>query len=137
MVLDVPPLIHEARIPDASITDRLEIAIKDNQGNVFYGDSTIFVKDPITQEIELPEGSWTLAAIPTPELHYETRKLLWIFQATGLVIILWLTTLVHLILNRQRSLALAVQQRKNFTNQSTTRSRNLGTEKSRKTIRGI
>jgi len=34
------------------------------QGAPFYGDSTIFDKEPVVYEILLPEGSWEIAAIP-------------------------------------------------------------------------
>jgi diguanylate cyclase (GGDEF)-like protein/PAS domain S-box-containing protein len=33
-------------------------------GDVFFGDPSVFERDPVTQTIELPDGSWQLAAIP-------------------------------------------------------------------------
>nr|WP_274608864.1 diguanylate cyclase [Lamprobacter modestohalophilus] len=34
------------------------------EGEVFWGDASVFARDPVTQTIELPYGSWQLGAIP-------------------------------------------------------------------------
>jgi signal transduction histidine kinase len=111
MVIDVPPLINESGIPKAPQEDQLEIAVKDNNDRVFYGKAEVFSNQPILYEIKLPEGSWTLAAVPSQGWNNQIKQPLLIFQITGLLIICLITTLVNLILIRQVSLELAVQQR--------------------------
>jgi signal transduction histidine kinase len=111
MVIDVNPLINESGIPKAPQEDQLEIAVKDNNGQVFYGKAEVFSNQPIIYEIKLPEGYWTLAAVPCQGWNNQIKQPLLIFQITGLLISCLITALVNLILIRQVSLELAVQQR--------------------------
>nr|WP_242519335.1 diguanylate cyclase [Halochromatium roseum] len=34
------------------------------EGEVFFGDASVFEREPVTQTIDLPDGSWQLGAIP-------------------------------------------------------------------------
>lgn len=111
MVIDVLPLINESGISKYPQENQLEIAVKDNNGRVFYGQEKVFTNQPIIYEIKLPEGSWTLAAVPSQGWNNQIKQPLLIFQVTGLLVICLITALVHLILIRQVSLELAVQQR--------------------------
>lgn len=111
MVIDIPPLINESGIPKATQEDQLDIAVKDNNDRVFYGKAELFSNQPIIYEIKLPEGSWTLAAVPSQGWNNQIKQPLLIFQITGLLISGLITALLYLILTRQVSLELAVQQR--------------------------
>ena len=62
MVFDVPPMLSKAGI--SAENTRLSFALQDNQGNVFGGDSTILTEDPIHYDVLLPNGTWTLSAVP-------------------------------------------------------------------------
>jgi hypothetical protein len=53
MVIDVTPVINEAGIPKSPQENQLEIAVKDNNGQVFYGKATVFNNQPILYEIQL------------------------------------------------------------------------------------
>lgn len=63
----------EAIFAGAGITeehDALRIAIRGRdargaEGDVFWGDPSVFEKNPVTQIIELPYGSWQIGAIPS------------------------------------------------------------------------
>jgi signal transduction histidine kinase len=111
MVIDVLPLINESGIPTSPQENQLDIAVKDNNDRVFYGKEKVFTNQPIIYEIKLPEGTWTLAAVPSQGWNNQIKQPLLIFQITGILIIGLITALVHLILIRQVSLELAVKQR--------------------------
>ncbi|MFY0641191.1 MAG: PAS domain S-box protein, partial [Bermanella sp.] len=66
-VIDTDKLYEASGLLDKDIP--LDIAIfgqdkRISSGNTFYGDDTIFSKDPVIAFIELPFGKWQLAAIP-------------------------------------------------------------------------
>jgi PAS domain S-box-containing protein len=60
-------LYQESRLTDP--TTRLQYALRGKdglgeQGEVFFGDASLFQKNPVTLKVTLPSGSWQLAAIP-------------------------------------------------------------------------
>lgn len=109
VVLDVHPLLTEAGVEEGS--GELEFALRDNQGRVFYGPSSVFSSSPIITQIILPEGYWELAGAPPDgwsALIWQPLLISWI---GSLVSITLLTSLVYLTINRQTRLAAAVDQR--------------------------
>jgi signal transduction histidine kinase len=67
VVLDWEPLLRSGGITEAA--NRMRIAIRGRdalgaEGEVFFGDSTIFAAEPVAAEVALPSGSWQMAAIP-------------------------------------------------------------------------
>jgi PAS domain S-box-containing protein len=109
VVLDVPTLLEEAGIGEKR--GELDLAIRDNLGVVFFGPERVFEQDPVVNVIELPEGAWELAGIPTDGWEDTVRVPLRIFQGSSFVIIVLLSSLGYLTTNRQRRLAEAVQTR--------------------------
>lgn len=109
IVLDVPPILQETGI-DAEITT-IEMAIRDSNNNTFFGDERIFSSDPIIYEIQLPEGRWTLGAIPRGGWEAANWPAQLIFNISGLTIIILITGLVYLTVNRQKQLELLVKLR--------------------------
>lgn len=109
VVLDLPALLAEAGLEVGA--DRLDFALRDDTGRVFYGPAPIFEQDPVIHRVELPEGAWELAGLPRGGWPAAGREPLLIFQTAGLVIVGLLTGLAYLSINRQTRLALAVQQR--------------------------
>ena len=71
-----------------------------NSGETFWGDSTAFDSNPVTVEIQLPTGTWTLAATP----HNGWTEL--INQSESLYILLYLSAFIISILVWLWSLAL-------------------------------
>ena len=109
VVIDIPTLASEAGIEGE--TNRLEYALRDDQGRLFHGSPDIFDQDPIITQIILPEGYWELASAPQDGWQALIRQPLLLARLGGLVIIALLTGLVYLTINRQAGLAAAVEQR--------------------------
>ncbi len=109
IVLEIPPLLTEAGL--AGEAGQFEYALRDSRGRVFHGPSSVFSNNPIITQIILPEGYWELAAAPRAgwqALIWQPLLIAWI---GSLVTISLFTSLVYLVVNRQRRLGLAVAER--------------------------
>ncbi|MGQ4650395.1 ATP-binding protein [Lyngbya aestuarii] len=65
--IDRNTLFKEAGLLEPSAKLQYTIRGKDSSGatgETFFGDATIFQRDPVTLEVTLPNGSWQLAAVP-------------------------------------------------------------------------
>lgn len=109
MVLDIPPLLEEAGLEPGPL--ELDFALRDESGQLFYGQSTVFDNAPIIYPIKLPDGTWELGAIPRGGWNAVIQDRIFLFQGVGLVLVILLTALVYLVTNRQKRLELAVQAR--------------------------
>ena len=109
VVIDIPPLINEAGIEGE--TNRLEYALRDDQGRIFHGSPKVFDRNPIISQIVLPEGYWELASVPREGWAALIWQPLLLARLGSLVTIGLLTSLVYLAVNRQARLATAVAQR--------------------------
>jgi len=109
VVIDIPTLANEAGI--VGETNRLEYALRDEQGRIFHGSPQVFDKSPIITQIILPEGYWELASVPQEGWLALIWQPLILTRLGSLIIITLLTSLVYLALNRQSHLAAAVEQR--------------------------
>lgn len=66
-VINIEELYHASGLLDPDLT--LDIAIfghdkRFSDGSIFYGDESIFTKNPVVSFIQLPFGNWQLAALP-------------------------------------------------------------------------
>ncbi len=109
MVVDLPPVLKDAGLDSPPAT--LEIAIRDQAGQVFYGQTDVFDNNPVLQSVPLPEGEWELAGYPSGGWEAAVRNPLLLFQAIGLVIVVLAVTLFYTELSRQVRLELAVRER--------------------------
>lgn len=109
MELETAPLLHEAGLDTHPA--ELDLALRTQTGEVFYGQRAVFAADPIIYRVELPEGSWELAGVPAHGWQVSIQSMLLLFQSAGLMIVGLLVSLVYLVINRQARLALAVRQR--------------------------
>ncbi|MBE9129656.1 MULTISPECIES: SpoIIE family protein phosphatase [unclassified Coleofasciculus] len=78
-------------------------------GDVFFGDASIFQRDPILLEVTLPNGSWQLAAVPTEgwPTHAPISRWLW----TGSTLLTLLAgVLVFLLVSAPTRLQAAVER---------------------------
>lgn len=109
VTLDVPALLAEAGLdqPQGDLT----YALRDDAGRVFFGDSQLFQRDPVINLIELPEGAWELAGVPTAGWTATLQPTLSLYRAVTLFIVFLLTGLAYLTINRQARLQEAVAQR--------------------------
>ena len=109
LVIDLKPVLELAGIGTRS--ESLDIVLRDQSGQIFYGNQDVLSSDPIAQQITLPDGIWVLEGAPKGGWGAAIRNDLLIFQSGLLTIILLVTGLVYLSVNRQSQLAVAVQQR--------------------------
>jgi PAS domain S-box-containing protein len=109
IVVDMPALLEEASLDGATGEDMY--ALRDSRGRVLLGSATLFDQNPVTSQLELPEGAWQLAAAPQNGWEAAVVDSLRVFQIEGLVIVALLTSLTYLLLNRQAYLSLVVKQR--------------------------
>ena len=82
VVLDVPPLLQEAGI--TPMPAGLDLALKDQSGQVFLGSEDVFHLNPVTYDVELPEGSWELAGIPSVGWHAGYQVTMRFYRVMGL-----------------------------------------------------
>lgn len=117
MVLDIPTILSEAGLT-AEEANGLEYALREGNGRVFYGDETVFSRAPVTRAVNFPEGDWTLAGVPRGGWDAAIAPSLRIFAMGGLLIALLLTGVTYLVVSRQATLSLAVQERTHALAQS-------------------
>jgi PAS domain S-box-containing protein len=99
ITIDVPTMMQASGLDNA--TGILDIAIRDDRGHVFYGESGIFQSQPETHRIELSDGYWELAGMPAGGWTQSVQVPLRIAEMGGLLILGLLTGLYHLVASRQ------------------------------------
>ena len=109
IVVDLQPILQKGGLDKP--TDGLTLALKDTDGNVFFGPAHVFQDRPVTSLIELPEGNWVLAGLPDGGWLASIRGRMLVFHGAGLTIILLLTGLIYSSTNNQARLRQAVYQR--------------------------
>ncbi|MCV9963107.1 EAL domain-containing protein [Pararhizobium sp. BT-229] len=100
--------VHDGYRPgDIQLAIR-DISVKNSIQDAFFGDTDIFERSPVIRQLDLPGGTWELAAIPTDGWAQEPANSTWleitIFTAAAIVIIpIFLTG--GLVNERQRNIA--------------------------------
>ncbi len=61
VVIDVPTLIEYSGLN--SVNNDLELALRDKDGNVFWGKSEVMDKEPVIQRVENGDGYWELVGV--------------------------------------------------------------------------
>ena len=92
-------------------TSPLELALRNNEGQVFLGAYTLFARDPVFIEVPVAEERWTLAGIPRGGWEAAIRDELLLTRVGGLLIAGLLATVVYLTVDRQQRLGMAVERR--------------------------
>lgn len=108
IALDVPPILAAAGVTKKG---KLQMALRDAKGDVFFGGPAVFQSDPIFHRIELPDAYWELAAIPSNGWSGAIGRELRILDAGALSAVILLTVLAYLIAFRDARLASAVENR--------------------------
>lgn len=109
MVVDLAPILALAGIGEQ--TDALDLVLRDQVGQIFYGSAEVMEGGPVAQRIDLPDGIWELAGVPSGGWQVAVRNNLLIFQISLLTIVVLVSSLAYLTVNRQSRLAVAVRQR--------------------------
>ncbi|QVW25613.1 EAL domain-containing protein [Pseudomonas hormoni] len=66
VVADVVPLLNAGGV---NVPDSLQVAVRGKdglgaRGDTFFGDGRVFLEEAVTTDVEVPGGTWQLAAIP-------------------------------------------------------------------------
>jgi signal transduction histidine kinase len=109
MALDVAALLAEAGIGAAG--EPLQMALRDDRGRVFFGQESVFAADPVEAPVFLPDGRWSLAAVPAGGWAAEVERPLQVFEAVSLAALLLLVALAYAVTARQARLSRAVAAR--------------------------
>ena len=114
MVVDVPLILANAGLSNDN--EHLIFALEDQKGEVFFGDSKILDEDPVRYKVLLPDGYWTLWAVPRDGWNSSSpRSLLVRF---GVVFIsLSLALITYLLFDRTERLQRNVNEKTQFLNQ--------------------
>jgi len=109
LVLDLDPVLALSGIQEQDGT--LDMILRDQEGEVFYGDPEAVQGQPIVQPIALQDGMWELSGTPSGGWLGAVRNDLLFFQLGLLTIIALIALLAYLTVNRQSQLASAIQLR--------------------------
>lgn len=109
LVVDLDPVLALSGIEEQ--TGTLDLVLRDQAGQTFYGNPEVIQTQPVVQQIALQDGTWELAGAPQGGWFSAVRSDLLLFQLGLLTIVSLIATLVYLSVNRQSQLAVAVQQR--------------------------
>ncbi|MBD3563363.1 PAS domain S-box protein, partial [Planktothrix sp. FACHB-1355] len=135
-IIDRDILFKEARLLDrpsreaSALTDsQLQFALLSqnkfsSSRSVFFGDPTIFQKNPVILKLQLPNSSWQLAAIP--EKGWQTQaSMSWALRARGTVLALVTGILLFTWVRSPEKLRQAVEKATSALRQSETKYREL------------
>ncbi len=109
LVLDVPPLLEEAGL--SPMPEGLQIAIIDQSGTIFYGDSAVLQADPAMVTVSLPEGRWQLVGAPMEGWAASYADQLWPVRLLEAASLILLAIVVYQFSNRHERLRFLVNQR--------------------------
>jgi len=109
IAFDLKNLLRESGLSPGPAA--LRLALRARSGQVFFGDHAVFDGEPVIHRVELAEGFWELAAIPRSGWHASVHEPLAVFNEAALIIVLALTMLVYLGVNREARLTLEVKKR--------------------------
>lgn len=109
LVLDITPILDRAAL-EADV-DQPEISIRDSFGRLVYGPETNFQEGALVYRFQVADDYWELAYLPAGGWLASINTDLSVFQYASLIIVLLLTGLAYLSINRQQQLSLAVDQR--------------------------
>ncbi len=108
VAVDVLAVLREVGVTEKG---KLQMALRDAKGDVFFGEPAVFQSDPVIHRIELPDAYWELAAIPGNGWSGAISRELAILDAGALSAVILLSVLAYLIAFRDARLASAVESR--------------------------
>ncbi|MBU0651991.1 MAG: HD domain-containing protein [Proteobacteria bacterium] len=121
LVLDLPPILTQAGLD--SPPSGLEIALLDRSGRIFFGKKAALEGDPISFQVDLPDGSWKLAALPAGGWSAAVERPLLQFRGLTLALAFLTALLIGLAAGYQTRVTMAVRQRTGSLQRSLTNHR--------------
>lgn len=108
VVLDITSILAESGITRQR---KLQLALRDTRGRIFFGASTVFDSEPVIHRVDLPDGHWELAAIPINGWNAAIRRDLRLFDIGAVAIMLLLSAIAYLLTFRDARLNARVGER--------------------------
>jgi response regulator RpfG family c-di-GMP phosphodiesterase len=115
-----PVLAHVTTNPSSA---GIDLTIQDRANHLLYGNRSVLEGNPILGKVDLPDGSWKLAAVPLGGWDASVSKPILQFRGITLAILLLLTALLYLLMSYGARLRSAVRQRTDGLQQSLTNRR--------------
>ena len=106
---DISPVLADVAPDPLSVG--IELTIQDRTDHLLYGKKSILEGNPVFGKVDLPDGSWKLAAAALGGWNAAVSKSLLQFRGVTLAILLLLTALLYLLLSYRSRLKLAVRER--------------------------
>jgi signal transduction histidine kinase/ActR/RegA family two-component response regulator len=108
-VIDETDFYREAGLLDSQLPIDLALVGRDgliSEGETFYGDPSVLLKDPVVGKVSLPYGAWGISAIPRggwspPPEMWGVRAL---FALAGLLVVAPILGTARLLASRQKRL---------------------------------
>ncbi|MCE5265479.1 MAG: HD domain-containing protein [Deltaproteobacteria bacterium] len=120
VVLDLPPILAESGLDSEQ---GLRIALLDGSGRLLHGKKEVLDQEPVSVQVDLPDGSWKLAALPKEGWTAAVAKPLLRFRVAAAVIALLIALVIALAVGHRARLTLAVRQRTEALQRSVTDAR--------------
>ena len=118
---DIAPVLADVAPDPHSVG--IELTIQDRTNHLLYGKKSVLEGNPVLGKIDLPDGSWKLAAAPMGGWNAAVSESLLQFRGVTLAILLLLTALLYLLMSYSARLKLAVRQRTDDLQRSLTNHR--------------
>ncbi|HEC21311.1 MAG TPA: GAF domain-containing protein, partial [Chloroflexi bacterium] len=121
LAVDFSALLEEAGLDEE--IGGLRIALRNEDGELLFGESAVFEAGPVISPVYLPDERWELGAVPVDGWEASIAEQLILFQLMTFSIVGLLTILSYLIVNRQAWLTQAVEERTGDLSQANERLR--------------
>ncbi len=109
IAVDMKTVLSDAGIANPS--GGVDLALRDDAGQTFFGSNDLWQRDPVIQNITLPDGAWQLGGAPQGGWETAVRPSLDIFRLSSLLIAALVAAMIYLTVNRQGQLEQAVALR--------------------------
>jgi diguanylate cyclase (GGDEF)-like protein/PAS domain S-box-containing protein len=119
VVMNSDSVFAGAGLTDDHDTVRIALRGRDArgaEGDVFWGDPSVFENNPVTQFIELPHGSWQIGAVPSAGWGAYSSlfdPLVWVYFVVASVILAF-TVLIVFLLNRNDRVVKELEKERNL-----------------------
>lgn len=109
MVLDMPPLISEALGPRG--IDGLDLAIRDSDGTVFYGDPVLFENNPVIRRVLIHNEFWEIGGVPAGGWVASVQDAMKVFWISGFIVVFLAMIIIIMVIVSHSRLARMVKDR--------------------------
>ena len=120
VVINTDTIFSRSGITDSHPTIKIAIRGRDgkgSEGDVFFGDPSVFDHNPVTHSIQLPHGTWQIGASPTSGWNTYSAlsdPLMWTYLAVSITILAFTAIIVWLFSNYNRAVRTLERERNLF-----------------------